>query len=76
VNRKDFQALARLRQREAQALLKAGCPAGAYYLAGYAVECALKPGIARLTRRYDFPDRQLAQRAHTHSLVQLLELAE
>lgn len=75
MNRRNLQALARLRQREAEALLKAGFPAGAYYLAGYAVECALKAGIARLTRRHDFPDRHIAQRAHTHNFYELLDLA-
>jgi HEPN domain-containing protein len=42
MNRFDSQKLASLRLREAKALLAAGFPEGAYYLAGYAVECALK----------------------------------
>lgn len=33
MNRQDFQALARVRLEEAKALLDAGRPAGAYYLA-------------------------------------------
>jgi HEPN domain-containing protein len=32
-------------------LLEAGLYAGAYYLAGYAVECALKACIAKKTAR-------------------------
>ena len=74
MNRTDFHALSLLRQREARALLKAGYGAGAYYLAGYSVECALKACIAKQTRRHDFPDRKLAQKAHVHSLEQLLGL--
>jgi hypothetical protein len=42
VNRVDFQDLARIRLREAKALFDAGEFHGAYYLAGYSIECALK----------------------------------
>lgn len=49
---------------------------GAYYLAGYAVECALKACIARKTRRFDFPDKKAAIESHTHNLVKLVELAD
>ena len=56
MNRQDFQALARVRLEEAKALRDAGRPAGAYYLAGYTVECALKACIAKRTREHDFPN--------------------
>lgn len=46
---------------------------GAYYLAGYAVECALKACIAKRTREFDFPDRREVERSYTHDLAQLLE---
>src|SRR3712207_6924003 len=46
-----------LRLAEARALLDAGFPDGAYYLAGYGVECGLKACIARQTRQHDFPPR-------------------
>ncbi len=42
MDRKDLQDLSKVRLKEATALLKAGLFGGAYYLAGYAVECALK----------------------------------
>jgi HEPN domain-containing protein len=58
VNRKDLQFLARARLTEARALLDAGHPDGAYYLAGYAVECALKACIAKATQRHEFPDKK------------------
>jgi HEPN domain-containing protein len=51
VKRKDLQFLARARIAEAKALLGSGNPHGAYYLAGYAVEFALKACIARGTHR-------------------------
>ncbi len=55
MNRIDLQQLARARLREAEALLNAGEWSGAYYLAGYAVECGLKACIAKLTGLARFP---------------------
>lgn len=57
MNRRDFQELARVRLREAGALLRARHYDGAYYLAGYAVECALKACLARKVRRHEFPPK-------------------
>jgi len=76
MNRYDFQKLARLRLEEASVLLRNGKHEGCYYLCGYAVECALKACIARLTKRYDFPDRALLQGAYIHDLTQLLKTAK
>jgi hypothetical protein len=75
VNRRDLQSLARVRIREAKTLLSAGLPDGAYYLAGYAVECALKACIARRTQRHDFPDKKSVDASHTHNLRDLVKLA-
>ncbi len=75
MNRSDFQQLAELRLKEAKALLAAGFPDGAYYLAGYAVECALKACIAKRTQRHDFPDKKLVDRSYTHDLERLLDTA-
>ena len=61
---------------EGHVLLDAGFPDGAYYLAGYAVECALKACIAKRTQQFDFPDKKLVNESHTHNLKALLELAE
>ena len=76
VTRKDFQELAEIRLADARALLRAKRYDGAYYLAGYAVECALKACIARGVKRHDFPDRVLANKVYTHDLAELLRLAE
>jgi HEPN domain-containing protein len=74
--RKDFQRLAELRAKEAATLAKTGNPQGAYYLAGFAVECALKACIAKKTRRHDFPaDKDYAGKVYTQNLDQLLKLA-
>lgn len=76
MNRTDFQNLAELRLRESKALLAAGFPDGAYYLAGYAVECALKACIAKRTREHDFPEKKFVMDSHTHDIGKLLQLAE
>jgi HEPN domain-containing protein len=75
MNREGLQLISRQRRREAAVLLRAGLFAGAYYLAGYSVECALKASIAQRTKRHDFPDRGLAIQAWTHDLQRLIGLA-
>jgi HEPN domain-containing protein len=76
MNRADFKRLAQVRVRETKALLAARSYAGAYYLAGYAVECALKACIARQTKRYDFPpDQGEIKNIYTHDLTRLLKSA-
>ena len=75
VNRRDLQFLARSRLTEAKALLSASHPDGAYYLAGYAVECGLKACIARRTERHEFPDKRTVDASHTHNLRDLIKVA-
>ncbi len=76
MNRQQLQQLSGLRLRESQALFAAGLPDGAYYLAGYAVECALKACIAKRTREHDFPDKKLGTESHTHNLIELMRIAQ
>jgi HEPN domain-containing protein len=75
VNRAQLQQLAEERVRDAQALLNVGQWSGAYYLAGYAVECGLKACIAKLTNQYDYPNKDLAQKCYTHKIEVLIEVA-
>lgn len=75
LTRRDFQFLANLRVKEAGLLLESGMEQGAYYLGGYAVECALKACIAKKTRRHEFPPKK-ADRFYSHELTSLLKLAE
>ena len=58
VNRRSFQQLADLRLREADALLQVKEWSGAYYLAGYAIECGLKARVVRQFKHWDLPDLQ------------------
>jgi hypothetical protein len=70
-----LQALAEERARDAEALLNAGQWSGAYYLAGYAVECAHKACIAKQINQYDYPSKELALKAYTHDIRSLLNTA-
>lgn len=72
MNRSEFQQLADVRIAEAGVLLAAGKWDGAYYLAGYAVECALKACIAKRTRAEDFPPRE-ARDYYTHDIERLVK---
>ena len=70
-NRLEFQQVALDRFADAKALLTAGRYNGAYYLGGYAVECALKACIAKLTLAGDFPPKN-SKDYYTHNLKELL----
>jgi hypothetical protein len=75
MNRSDLQRLSNARLRESRILFAAGEYSGAYYLAGYAIECGLKACFAKAVKRYDFPDRKGAGRVFTHNLAELVTLA-
>jgi hypothetical protein len=72
MNRIDLQALAEERALDAQALLNASRWSGAYYLAGYAIECGLKACIAKLTELHDFPDKDFVNKSYTHKIDVLM----
>ena len=75
MDRKDLQNLSRVRLKEAKALLDLELFDGAYYLAGYAVECAIKACIAKATKRWEFPEKKRVDLSHTHNLKELLKVA-
>jgi HEPN domain-containing protein len=76
VTRSELRQLAEDRIADAAVLLSAGRWSGAYYLAGYAVECALKACIARLTNQDEFPrDRKFVEECYTHNVEKLLKAA-
>ena len=74
-DRITFQQLAELRLEEAKLLLAYGQPSGAYYLAGYAIECALKAKIASQFRADEIPEKALVLAVYEHELSKLLSLA-
>ena len=75
MNRPDFRNLALTRLQDAQALLAKRRFSAAYYLAGYAVECALKACVAKKTKRHDFPPEPdfVRRDCYTHDLERLLK---
>lgn len=76
MNRADFHKLTEIRMKEAKVLLDRKCYEGAYYLAGYAVECALKACIARRTLAHDFPPKpQVVREYYQHDIGSLAKLA-
>ncbi len=73
--RAGFQQLADIRVHEASALVAAGMWEGAYYLAGYAVECALKACITKQIIAEDFPDKEKVNQWYSHKIDVLLAQA-
>jgi len=75
MNKVDLEKLVDIRISEAKVLLDYSNFQGAYYLAGYALECAIKACIAKQVQQYDFPNKDLAQKSHQHKLTDLLGVA-
>lgn len=76
MNRRDFQKLAEVRIVEAGGLLGLKHYDGAYYLAGYAVECGLKACVAKQIKRHEYPPyRDFSKDCFTHSIEDLVKLA-
>ena len=75
MNKTDLENLVEIRISEAAVLLTSGNFPGAYYLAGYALECALKACIAKQVSQYDFPNKKLAEDSYSHDLPKLIGVA-
>jgi len=76
MNKNDLQILVEIRVKEATVLFENECYHGAYYLLGYALECAFKACITKQVCENDFPDKKLSNASHTHKLSDLLGVAE
>jgi HEPN domain-containing protein len=76
MTRQQLQQLTRIRLREARLLLDNNNSNGAYYLAGYSVEFALKACISRRIKQNEIPDKKLIQDIYTHNLRDLVKLAD
>jgi len=72
MNKQELERLTHIRISEAASLLAASQFNGAYYLAGYALECALKACIAKKVNQYDFPNKKLAEDSYSHDLTKLV----
>jgi 4'-phosphopantetheinyl transferase EntD len=75
MNKTELENIAAIRIKEAEILLTAECYEGAYYLAGYALECTFKACIAKQVKEFDFPNKQLVIDSYTHTLSKLLATA-
>lgn len=72
LTKNDLQRLAQIRLKDAILLLKNNKASSAYYLAGYAVELALKACAAKLFQNNTIPDKNLVNALYTHSLETLM----
>ena len=77
MNRAEYRRVALVRLADARALLQARRYDGAYYLAGYVIECALKACIARQFRVATIPEPRLVADIYRrgHELAALARLA-
>ena len=78
MNRTDLQLLSQERIEDAQVLLAASRWSGAYYVAGYSLECALKSCVLAYVERTGiiFEDRRFAEKCWTHDIEALMKQAD
>jgi hypothetical protein len=74
LNRTILQTLSENRLEEGKILLANNQWTGAYYLTGFAVECALKACLARAVKEYDYPDKKFVNGMYQHDLQSLIGL--
>jgi hypothetical protein len=75
ITKADLEALAHARLEDATVLLQNGRSSSAYYLAGYAVELALKACIAKSFQPNVIPDKEFVNAIYSHKLESLLGTA-
>ena len=75
LTKNDLEKLAQVRLDDALFLFRANRSSSAYYLAGYAVELALKACIAKLMLPNMIPDKAFINAIYTHNLDNLLSTA-
>ena len=77
MNQAELQFMAAERIEDASVLLAGGRWSFAYYIAGYAVECALKSCVLSRTPLTGgiFKDKKFSEACFTHDFGKLIELA-
>lgn len=73
MTREEFKNIAEIRIREAQLLLNQGLNSGAYYLAGYALECAIKACLSKQILQHNIPEKKFINDIYTHDLQKLIK---
>jgi HEPN domain-containing protein len=75
LTKNDLERLAQVRLDDALFLFQANRSASAYYLAGYAVELALKACISKLMQPNIIPDKNFIDAIYTHKINDLMSIA-
>jgi hypothetical protein len=75
MTKSDLEALAQARLDDAKLLLSMNRNSSAYYLSGYAVECALKACIAKSFQPNAIPSKSFVNAIYTHKLADLVGIA-
>lgn len=75
LTKNDLEKLAQVRLEDAKLLLQANRSSSAYYLAGYAVELALKSCISKMIQPNTIPDKAFINAIYTHNFDSLLSTA-
>jgi HEPN domain-containing protein len=76
ISKSGLQALALSKLGDARILLRRRRDSGAYYLAGYAVEFALKAVIASQLERHVLPEPGFLREVYHHDLDRLVAVAK
>jgi HEPN domain-containing protein len=74
ISRQILQQIAEEKAADASLLLSNGRFANAYYLAGFAIEIALKAVISRRFRADEYPDKSLVKDLHIHHIHEFSRL--
>lgn len=75
ITRSELRKLVERRLKDAHVLMGGRRYESAYYIAGYAVECAIKACIAKQFRRNTIPDKKLVNETYLHDFERLLKAA-
>lgn len=75
MNKRDLITLSRTRIAEAKVLFGNASYDGAYYLAGYSVECAIKACIAGTIRNNVVPEKSFGNDFYQHNIEKLMRFA-
>lgn len=77
MNRNELQHLSEVRIADSNVLLNANQWSGAYYLAGYSLECALKSSVLAFIDQTGiiFEDKKYQQKCWTHDIEELVRAA-
>ena len=75
MTRSHFQQLSKLHMSHAEALLNAALFSGAYYISGYAVECALKTSAKIRISSIFIRIPRWFNKAWTHNFPNLIEVS-